>query len=263
MADIELYAFTAGLKTYRYTDALLPATWETHTYAAEPIKRGRIVMTQDLEKATLDITVPLTLPLLDLFRPNPPLQKIDVTVTRITRGVTTFDPIRGTPRVLWRGTLGNIDNGMHTASLKVLTRAAAQSNTGLRRKWQKSSAYGPYTPQGRVSLSSVRVDGTVTTVAPRSVQVPAAAGKPDGWFAGGVLEFTAAGDTLRRFIVSHVGDTLTLLTAPALPVGTAVHLYPGCDGSIDDWQAKFGDVQDFGGQPYIPTTNPFGPAKIF
>lgn len=72
-----------------------------------------------------------------------------------------------------------------------------------------------------------------------------------------------AGETLRRFITAHTGDSLTLLTAPGFPVGTAVQLFPGCDGSAAGWQALAGDVLNFGGQPYIPTINPFGPAKIF
>lgn len=258
MAEVELYTFACGLKIWRYTDALLPVTYQGKLYAAAPIKRGAIEVSPDMEKATLTITVPVTLDFMDLFRPAPPLRKIFVNLQRITRGDTTA-------RTLWSGTVGSPDSGQHTATITCLSKAAAQQNTGLRRKWSKACVHTLFTPVPMCGADRTlfRVSGTVTGGAGNTVQAAAFAGQPDHYFVGGFIEWTADGDVEWRFITGHVGDTLTLLTALSIPVGTALDALPGCDHSPgDNGCARFSNNVNYGGQAFIPNKNPFGSNRV-
>lgn len=257
MAELELYTFACGLDVFRYTDALLPVTYLENLYAARPIKRGAIEQSADVEKSSLTITVPLDLPLLDLFRPAAPLRKVLVNVQRTTRGA-------GTARTVFSGTLANVNGWQHTAELTVQNRYAAQANVGLRRKWQKACPYVLYGAQCGVSRSAYRTDGTVSAASGRTVSAATFAGHPDGWFTGGYVTWTLNGNVDYAFVTAHAGDTLTLLTSPPLSAGMAVSAYPGCDHTTgDNGCNRFSNVARYGGQPYIPTKNPFGQNKIF
>ena len=259
MAEVEIYTFACGLQVWRYTDALLPVSYLGSTYAAAVIKRGAIEQSTDLEKATLTITVPVTLGLMDLFRPAPPLRRIYVTVQRLTRGDTTA-------RTLWSGTVGSPDSGQHTATLTCMSRAAAQQNTGLRRKWTKTCGFALYSPAPMcaVDRTAFRVNGTLSYASGNMIKSGAFANKPDGYFAGGFIEWTSNGDEAWRFVIAHVGDTLTLLTASPLVVGGVVQAYPGCNHSYGpNGCGRFNNLSNYGGQPYIPSKNPFGANNIF
>jgi uncharacterized phage protein (TIGR02218 family) len=87
-----------------------------------------------------------------------------------------------------------------------------------------------------------------------TVQVAVAASRPDGYFVGGMLATTAGA----RMIVGHAGIDLTLV-APmvGLTAGDAVQLYAGCDHTMAHCKDRFGNLDNFGGFPFIPVKNPF------
>lgn len=99
-------------------------------------------------------------------------------------------------------------------------------------------------------LASVSADGI-------TIAAPEFADKPDGWFNTGFIE---VGDQL-RMIVSHVGDTLTLMNAlNGLAPGASVAAFAGCDrtyGGTNGCATKFDNGVNFFGYEWIPTKNPF------
>ena len=57
---------------------------------------------------------------------------------------------------------------------------------------------------------------------------------------------------------------LTLSRAvPGLLTGAAITLYPGCDHTRATCAAKFANLDNFGGFPWIPTRNPFDGGSLF
>lgn len=83
------------------------------------------------------------------------------------------------------------------------------------------------------------------------------------WFAGGYAEFGVGAARqriaiLRSSPVSSGAVTITLSKDPSpFPaVGATVRLWPGCDGSWATCQSKFGNRENFGGHPFMPTANP-------
>jgi uncharacterized phage protein (TIGR02218 family) len=257
MAELELYTFTMSTSTWRYTNALMPATYNQQSYTAVPITRSAIIATADIEKAQITVTVPLTLPLLDVFRPFAPLQRVWLTIVRTQRNAANGATI-------WSGALANVESGQHTATLTIQNRFAAQANNGLRQKWQKPCPRVLYSTGCGVSRAAYRVNGTLTAANGRTIRAAAFALRPDGTFTGGYIEWVSSGITFVAFITGHSGEALSLLTSPSLAVGTVVSAYPGCDHSTGaNGCARFNNLPNYGGQPYIPLKNPFGNNKIY
>jgi len=85
----------------------------------------------------------------------------------------------------------------------------------------------------------------------------------DGYFTGGMIE---TADGFLRYITQHSGTTLTLVR-PLQALEDEVNgssglanviLYPGCDHTRNTCKAKFNNLANFGGFPWIPGKNPFG-----
>lgn len=84
-----------------------------------------------------------------------------------------------------------------------------------------------------------------------------------GYFAGGWAEFGSGANTVKRQILNSTAvvsgvTTITLSKDPAVfpAIGDSVTLYPGCDGAFATCSAKFGNSLNFGGMPFIPSSNP-------
>lgn len=84
-----------------------------------------------------------------------------------------------------------------------------------------------------------------------------------GWFAGGWAEFGSGATLSRRAIINNTaasGSALTITLSrdpsPFPGAGASVVLYPGCNGSKDTCNSKYGNYLNFGGHPFMPTANP-------
>ena len=84
-----------------------------------------------------------------------------------------------------------------------------------------------------------------------------------GWFAGGWAEFGSGATLSRRAILNNTAAVSSALTitisrdpSPFPAASSAVVLYPGCNGSKDVCNAKFGNFLNFGGHPFMPPANP-------
>lgn len=125
---------------------------------------------------------------------------------------------------------------------------------GLRRVYQVGCPHTLYGPGCALNEASFRVGGTVSAASGNVVTVPAAAGYPAGYFAGGMLKAGAE----YRMVTGHSGSTIVLVDAvQAAVAGAAVILWPGCDRSMATCNSKFGNLDNYGGLPFVPAKNPF------
>jgi hypothetical protein len=259
--EIELYDFSIGLHHWRYTDAGREAIVEGQRYAPVALTRGRIAQSAEEAKNTLEITAPLDLPLLNLFRPVPPGLRVRLDLKRVR--------VRdGLVRLGWTGHVADLDETHRVAKLRCQSLAAAVETLGLRRSWQSNCPLVLYSqgpglcnadPDAH-AVAAVLGDATGYTVASATFDV-----FDDGHFDGGVLQWTGALGIERRFIVRHAGSTLRLLTPAALNPGAAVTALPGCDRTMGSRGcAKFGNQLNYGGQPTLAgLRNPFGSDPVF
>mgnify|MGYP001065358556 CR=1 FL=1 len=246
MSDVEFYEFRRGTVAWRYTSRRKPLVYQGQTYASASIKRGEIAQTQDLSRNVLDLTVPLDLPVLQQFQPAAPLAKISVLLRVLPANETVA-------RGIWGGKLASVEDNTHRAIIHCLPPSAGASTAGLSECWQKPCRHVLYGPGCKASREAVRVDATLTSVGATTVQGAAFAAKPDGWFAGGYITWTTSTGLVElRWVITHVGDMLTLLTPSLVAVGTTVAAYPGCNHTASDCDTKHHNILNYGGQLYIP-----------
>ncbi len=81
----------------------------------------------------------------------------------------------------------------------------------------------------------------------------------ENWFAGGWADFGMDRVPVRSCSEPESG-TLSLVLArdprPYPRAGDSVSLFPGCDGAADTCREKFHNFDNFGGHPFVPTSNP-------
>lgn len=257
--EVELYDFSRGVTHWRYTDIDRPALVEGRTYLpARGLKRSRIMQSAEENKNNLELTAPLSLSVLELFRPYPPMARVHLKVLR----VRVSD---GLVKDAWSGIASDVEDvDESTAVIRCQTLMAAVSANGLRRNWQVRC---PHTLYGRgcgVPQDDFRTDAVLSDVQGVVIKSAAFAAFANGYFDGGFIRYKAGVDDDYRFIVSHTGDTLMLLTPTLLPAGAAVAAFPGCNHVLTgDCVNKFDNELNNGGQHTIPKVNPFDNNPVF
>lgn len=74
------------------------------------------------------------------------------------------------------------------------------------------------------------------------------------WYLGGMVQYNG----ILRLIIGHTGSQITLSRPiEGIAVGESVQIYAGCNRFVYTCTEKFDNLLNFGGFPWIPTTNPF------
>lgn len=247
---LEIYEITQGASVWRETSADETVTYDGHDYVPSEITRGPLADSSESSGGALEIRLPRTHPVAALLIGPPPATPITIVLRQGHRGDANW-AIAFTGQVLTPSF--DKDTGLATLQCASAGQFLNQQSPGYYYQW----------PCGHVCFSELcglvaadyRVSATVTAVDSLSVTAAAFAGYPDGYFNAGWVE-----DALgrRRFITSHVGETVTLSEPlPDLEVAAALQAFPGCDGFESTCEAKFGNLVNHLGFPRIPTRNPF------
>lgn len=259
---IELYSFNyGGTKTYWYTSADENETVGGLEYVARAIKRGDIEYTNDLGKATLEIRAQGDLEVADLFKTGTPSGVVSLTIFRKHRGDVDYG-------VIWKGRILNVSRENNEVVLTGESIRTSLQNYGLRRNFQRQCPHVLYGADCGVNNTSFKTSGPISAFTTNTLTLPAAVNKPNDYFAGGYVQWTNPVNNVqeRRSIVGSVSSTgvITILNAQiGLSVGTNVEAYPGCNKTISTCFSKFGNEENYGGQPHIPTKNPFDGTPMY
>lgn len=246
-APVELYRFTCAANTWTYTSADVAQSYLGVTYKPQAITRGEIDASDEDSQGSLEVTLPLTLPVALLFIADLPPAPVTLELFRMHRGDTEVVS-------LWSGEISKCDFAGSVARLtgQPVSRALRQQLPP--NSFQAQCNWTLFSPQCGLDRNTYRVAATVTAVSGFDVTATEFASHADGYFTAGWLE-DAAGE--KHWIVAHVGDTVTLMTPfRSLAASDAVSAYPGCDRTIAACKV-YGNLQRFLGFPYLPTKNPF------
>lgn len=259
---VEVFLFQHASQVWMYTSAERDREYLSQTWTATHIIRGNIEMSSELARHNMTLEVPRNFPVAEIFRVAPPSQVIQLTVHRLhvsdgeTHGV-----------VIWVGRVMSCDWGELTATLSCEPITTSQRRNALRRTYGRNCPHALYdgTPGScRVSAEAFKVETTAGGVSGATVTAAAFGALAAGWLRGGYLEYQANGVTHRRMIIAHVADAITLsLPAHGLAVGGLVSAFPGCDRTMDTCRTKFGNLDNYGGFPWVPRQNPMGGSTIF
>lgn len=265
---VHLYVFRYGDTPddyYAYTDAETNLTVAGVVYEAIPIDRGAITASGSLDKSQLELRTRGDIFLADLFRVYPPSRVVSVVI----RQGHIDDPDQQF-LVCWTGRILSCVYEGNEARFNCEPVSTSMRRPGLRRNYQYACPHALYGPQCQASMSAAT---TITSVAAASgITIQLASGwasadrKPK--YVGGMVTWDGPGGQVeRRMIIGVSGDTVQVNgLVRNLVVGQEIRAILGCNhrsGIEDDCIALHNNIHNYGGQPWIPTTNPIGQVNNF
>lgn len=246
---VELYTIAIGSSTYRmHDDIVATIDYGGNTYYRTAISRGEIVTDQE----HLLIYLPGGHPFPIKFTSKTPGQQ----ATLIARAYHREDP--SDVRVIYNGLVRAVafTKDMSKASLSVVPVGKAFDKEVPERTYQAACNNVLFDGNCKVSSSLFSFVGNVTSESGNTITVAGLeSSKGDGWATGGHISF---GTQDYRLVLEQNGDDL-LLNLPfySSVLGNSVTVYAGCDISVGTCDSKFGNSENFGGHPYVPTKNIF------
>lgn len=260
-SPVELYEFDYQNTYFRYTSAALPVVRSGFTYEPRPIRRSAIQNTARVEKGTLTVRAFRDLGAARLFEVQPPSSMVGLRIyRRHTEDADAEFAAIWSGRVLvasWSGNEVELECEPLTISLR---------RPGLRRYYQRSCPHILYgVGCNLVAADFSTVVNTFTVVDELTIDVNDLVLDPDNYYAGGYIEYENAstGKTEFRTVRTSSAGRLNLaLPALGLLGATEMTVYRGCAHNVDACKT-FNNLDNYGGQPYIPLRNPFGGTTVF
>lgn len=276
---IELYEFlreSGGVEHFwLYNGSDRDIIYAGETFKHIPIKRDTIRLSGEAASTNLMITMPIAEDFCQQFRlaGTVPSDTVWVRVRRVHAGeINDLDgnapTVVNDALVVWVGTVNGITQIDEVeAKITCAMLAASFRRGGLRYGYQRSCPHVLYAPNTcKVDKALYQTEAVASAIDGSVIAAPELAAEASGWFNGGFIEYAMASSGIieRRMIVSHVGDTITIMGLPVgLEVDGAFSAYPGCERTIDVCVAKFDNLENYGGFPHTPGRNPFDGQPVF
>lgn len=266
---IYLYLFEyddGQLRRFAYTDheqnVVAPASTGLTdvTFEAVPIEHGGLKSSGSLDKATFAINMAQDTPIAEQFRNYPPGQVVNIRVWQMHLGDSAAQCL-----VVWSGRITSCSFEGAVANVQCEPVSTSLRRPALRRNYQIGCPHNLYGPQclanktagTLVNRAVVDVAGNVVTLAAGWKASP----HPIDAYIGGQVEWTSGdGAVNRRTILRIESGSVFFLGGPSsgLTPGMSVSVVVGCNRQRNHCQNVHNNILNYGGCPYIPTTNPFG-----
>lgn len=247
---IELYRFTRGLTIWTYTTADVAIVYNGETYVPQTMRRGELAQNNEQTNAVLDLYLDPSIDVAAQFVSGGTPAPTSVTLIRRHRD----DPTVSEQAVIFIGQVGSVEFNTGEAHFTCVPFQRALERKIPRILYQTTCNHMLYDQFCTVDPTPFTNAGAITAIVGRVLTVPAAASQPDGYYNGGYLR---DGDNF-AFIQTHTTTQLLLLNLPpSFLVGDAIKMTAGCDRRQSTCVAKFNNLPNFMGWPYIPDTNPY------
>ena len=250
---VELYEFTAGSTTYRYTSYVANFDYSGNTYTKAEITRGPAKKDANSSGAELEIQMAIDVPYVLATVGAMPPRNMTVKVMRYQR-------VSATAETLWNGKLAGVGVKGRWATY----RSAAGINDPLKTKvprtrYQRTCNNILFDAERgglcAAARASFRVNTTVNGAPSGNTVTVASLGAIPSVKNG---EIVRTSDGERRMILKVSGLVLTL-DAPfrTLSNGDAVEVYSGCDKTLETCLNSFNQVANFSGHTKVIPLNVF------
>lgn len=254
---IEIYTFAKAGAVWRYTSADRDYLVNGYNYTSLAISRANIEQTQEMARSNLNIQMTKNAPFLLQFRGSPPTSVINFSLQRFHEGENDLI-------TLWLGRVVNVKFEEREAEVRCEPVYTSLKRPVLRIRYQTTCPHVLYGNGCRVNRSDYAVHGTVLTNGGSSLISASFLTHATGYFTGGYVDWENEGNTQRRFITSHTGDTIEInLPFAGMQGGASIVTYPGCDHLLLTCNSKFSNEENYGGQPFYGGKNPFTGSSIF
>jgi len=256
------FLFVQGVAEYRYSTLPYIVGDSSGTWEPVSLDVSEVTQTNELAKDSVKLAIPRDNAFAMLFLGGVPEQITSVTIFRGHSGDVDEEY-----QVFWKGRVSGTSATGDTVTIECENIFTSMRRPGLRARYQKNCRHALYRRGCNINDYDYAVAGVVTAASGFLVTiddlVDSTANIADGHFTGGMIE---TGDGFLRYITLHSGTTLTLVRpfqaledeVNSSPGYANVILYPGCDHTRTTCKAKFNNLSNFGGFPWIPGKNPFG-----
>ncbi|ESQ85391.1 hypothetical protein AEAC466_04280 [Asticcacaulis sp. AC466] len=256
---INLYLFTFGdgpNDYYGYTTADTQIIYGGHVFETMPITRDSVTASGKLDKAEMTVKTDVVTGAARLFANWAPSSVVQLTIFQGHAGDLNF-------QVCWAGRITSVSRANGEVSFGAEPVTTSLSRLGLRRNYQYGCPHVLYGHGCFASEAAGTVTATVSAVATPTVTLNA------GWngakdrtrFINGKFEWVDAdGRTNIRAVLALVSDNKLRLNGKVnnLLVGQTVKVKLGCRHDMADCEETHNNILNYGGQPWIPTSNPTG-----
>jgi len=248
---VELYVFSIGNLTYRYTSAEDTVVFAAQQYVSRQIERTDPAQSDADRRTELKVTLPADDPVCLPFIGVVPGQPLTLDLFRFHRGDTEAENV-------WSGTIIGATFKKRGAACEMsgMTSESAFNRNIPRLKYQGLCNHVLYDSACAILKVSHVYTDNVSAVSGATVTINGIlAAKGDGWSVGGYIDFNGSD---YRLVTAQSGDTLTLI----LPfsddvIGKEVDVYAGCDHTLSVCESKFSNNLNYGGFAFVPVLNPF------
>lgn len=261
---VELYDIAYSGKTWHYTTNVENVTYEGNEYTAVAIKRGETEDDSDATKSDMGIHIGRDSDIGTLFKVTPPSEPITITIRQYHAFLGYQLPNQQTITV-WKGRVTNVSWQGDEMILTAESVFSSLLRVGVTRKYSHQCTHALYGAACKVDRQNYALETTASAIVGTVLSV--AHGQANNWYAGGYVKYRNedTGAIEYRQITASTNSTITLNAIPlGLAAGrTLITLYAGCDKTHATCTAKFNNVENYGGQPFIPIQNPFGGSTIY
>lgn len=248
----ELYLFNRDDTDYwSFTSIDYDIIYNGRTYTATLIRRSDIILSANSLKNTIDIEMLISNPfILNLL--NGLIEgEIKLTIYRRHKGANSFI-------TYWNGYVRGCGCKGNKAIILAGLKDSSLNRNGIMRKYSRNCGIPLYSTLCTISKSDAafQITGTVLSVDGTTITAAEFDNEDDNWLKGGI--FKLDDDTLIQSIIYHVGTTIKISRATtALVEGKTFTAWAGCDHAKATCKNKFSNKLNYGGQPWLPTKNPF------
>ena len=252
LQEVELYTFDGASGSFRLTPHEFDVHLNGQLYVSMPIERNELALGAEAAKSALELKMP---PNCDLVRHllASALTGGATSVTLHTARRDTLDDYWWILGARWVGRVLGVDVADDVARVRCESAQVSLKRIGLRRLYSRKCSHVLYS--AACGASPISASAVVSGVDGRNVDLDGGTpGSVSGAIAGGWLQTP---DGARHMIINDYSIGVTLLYPAAIDVGTEVLLTAGCDHNVQTCAVRFGNVDNYGGFPFIPSRNPF------
>lgn len=253
-----LFDFAQGATNWRFCNLAEDVVYLSNTYTASSISMGQVEQSGKLQKAALNLVVPRTNTLATALLTDPSDAPITVTVFRGHLDDGEFI-------TYWKGRIVNNTSTNDEVNIECEPIFTSLRRPGLRARYQKTCRHALYQRGCNLTDTDFADAASVIAISKLSVTLATDPSASAGYYIGGMIEYAG----VKRYIANHAGTAITLMrsfsdleTEVAANGATAATLYPGCDHTKATCIAKFNNLVNYGGFPFIPRKNPMGGQSI-
>lgn len=263
---VETVDIVHSLVIYRFTTSTRALFYSGQVYESIGAMRGDLkIATVDGDTA-LEITLPIDHPFVRRYvKLLTPPQTISVTMRRHYPGAIV--------ETIWTGPVTSMAISDTASAPEAVFRCPSFLDEQLQRPLPARTIgrlcpYTVYDTRCQVDRTSVlfHVDASVLFVSGRTLRYDQGNTSADGWAKFGEVLVTGGEATGERVTIgtmkyvnlpSSVVEIELHTVVPGLKVGDAITVFAGCDLTLETCRNRFDNVVRFGGQPHLPTKNPF------